>query len=215
MKALLQAACHQVNRSQGKALSAAACKALRKRYRTILTQAGQGIARDPATRPGPTRTDRQIRCPQPARAARQARSGRAALPTRSGCEFHQQCRRARTANVQSENEGVGLLSNESLRRGLCTHLQLPAVHGRARPQSSRRHPNRARRPRCRHGQSTLWPDTNRGLSSYRASIESSIRPDCKASVLTASICDWTAATTVSSPRTTGCTNSFRCVVVSA
>ena len=43
MKALLQAACHQVNRSQGKALSAAACKALRKRYRTILTQGGKEL----------------------------------------------------------------------------------------------------------------------------------------------------------------------------
>ena len=38
MKALLQAACHQLNRSQTKALSAAACKAFRQRYRTILTQ---------------------------------------------------------------------------------------------------------------------------------------------------------------------------------
>ena len=38
MKALLRAACHQLNGSQSKALSTAACKALRKRYRTILTQ---------------------------------------------------------------------------------------------------------------------------------------------------------------------------------
>ena len=43
LKALLQQACHQVNRSQSKVLSAAACKALRKRYRTILTQGAKEL----------------------------------------------------------------------------------------------------------------------------------------------------------------------------
>ncbi len=51
-------------------------------------------------------------------------------------------------------------------RGPCTTLQLLAVHGRARSHPSRRHSNRAPRPRCRHGRTTLWPDTNRRLSSY-------------------------------------------------
>ena len=41
MRALLQEACHKVNRGQTKALSEAVCKALRKRYRTILTQGGK------------------------------------------------------------------------------------------------------------------------------------------------------------------------------
>ena len=43
LKALLQAACHQLNRSQSKLLSAAACKALRQRYRTILTQGAKEL----------------------------------------------------------------------------------------------------------------------------------------------------------------------------
>ena len=43
LKALLQQACHQLNRSQSKCLSAAAYKALRKRYRTILTQGAKEL----------------------------------------------------------------------------------------------------------------------------------------------------------------------------
>ena len=43
LKALLQEACRKVNRSQAKVLSAAACKALRKRYRTILTQGAKEL----------------------------------------------------------------------------------------------------------------------------------------------------------------------------
>ena len=43
LKALLQQACHQVNRSQSKVLSAAADKALRQRYRTILTQGAKEL----------------------------------------------------------------------------------------------------------------------------------------------------------------------------
>ena len=43
LKALLQEACHTVNRSQDKAVSAAAFKAFRKRYRTILTQGGKEL----------------------------------------------------------------------------------------------------------------------------------------------------------------------------
>ena len=48
LKALLQEACRKVNRSQAKVLSAAACKALRKRYRTILTQGANEL---PAIQP--------------------------------------------------------------------------------------------------------------------------------------------------------------------
>ena len=43
LKALLQEACQQVNRSKAKVLSAAACKALRQRYRTILTQGAKEL----------------------------------------------------------------------------------------------------------------------------------------------------------------------------
>ena len=43
LKALLQQACHYVNRSQSKVLSAVAYKALRKRYRTILTQGAKEL----------------------------------------------------------------------------------------------------------------------------------------------------------------------------
>ena len=43
LKTLLQAACHTVNSSPAKAVSAAACKAFRKRYRTILTQGGKEL----------------------------------------------------------------------------------------------------------------------------------------------------------------------------
>ena len=52
MKALLQQACHRVNASQGKALSAAACKALRKRYRTILTQGRKELPALPPRKQG-------------------------------------------------------------------------------------------------------------------------------------------------------------------
>ena len=52
MKALLQQACHRVNASHGKALSAAACKALRKRYRTILTQGRKELPALPPRRKG-------------------------------------------------------------------------------------------------------------------------------------------------------------------
>ena len=55
------------------------------------------------------------RSAQPARAVRQARRGQSAHPERSGSEFHNQCRSARTENVKSENESVGLSSNASLR----------------------------------------------------------------------------------------------------
>ncbi len=48
-----------------------------------------------------------------------------------------------------------------IRRDLCTYLQPPAVHGRARSRSSRGHSSRARRRRCRHGRTTLRPDANR------------------------------------------------------
>ena len=97
-------------------------------------------------------------CPCCPGAARPARSLRAALPARSRREFHQPCRRARTAHGEGQDQGLGLLSNHSLRRGLCPQLRLPAVHGRARLQPSRRHSNRARRAGCRHALSTLWPD---------------------------------------------------------
>ena len=43
MNTLLQEACHQLNRSQAKVLSAAACKALRQRYRSILTQGAKEV----------------------------------------------------------------------------------------------------------------------------------------------------------------------------
>ena len=43
LKALLQQACHKLNRSHSKVLSKAACKALRKRYRTILTQGAKEL----------------------------------------------------------------------------------------------------------------------------------------------------------------------------
>ena len=52
LKALLQAACRQVNRSPSKVLSAAACKALRKRYRAILTQGRKELPVLPPRRPG-------------------------------------------------------------------------------------------------------------------------------------------------------------------
>ena len=52
MKALLQQACHLVNASQSKVLSAAACKALRKRYRTILTQGRKELPAIPPRRKG-------------------------------------------------------------------------------------------------------------------------------------------------------------------
>ncbi len=53
MKALLQEACHKLNRSQTKALSEAECKALRKRYRTILTQGGKALPAIPPRSKGP------------------------------------------------------------------------------------------------------------------------------------------------------------------
>ena len=57
MKALQQQACHKVNASQSRALSAAACKALRKRYRTILTQGRKELpALPPAARANAGRT---------------------------------------------------------------------------------------------------------------------------------------------------------------
>ena len=43
LKALLQEACHTVNTSQAKAVSATAFKAFRKRYRTILTQGDEEL----------------------------------------------------------------------------------------------------------------------------------------------------------------------------
>ena len=52
MKALLQEACQRVNASHGKALSAAACKALRKRYRTILTQGRKELPALPPRKQG-------------------------------------------------------------------------------------------------------------------------------------------------------------------
>ena len=47
LKALLQQACHMLNRSQSKVVSKAAFKALRKRYRTILTQGAKGLPEIP------------------------------------------------------------------------------------------------------------------------------------------------------------------------
>ena len=43
LKALLQQACHQLNRSHSKVVSKTACKALRKRYCTILTQGAKEL----------------------------------------------------------------------------------------------------------------------------------------------------------------------------
>ncbi len=164
LKALLQEACHKLNRSQSKVLSEAACKALRKRYRTILTQGAKELPAIPPRSKG--QRGRIAKSAAHNLHERLAKHEASVLRFLRACELYQQRRRARTQNGESENESVGLLSNASLRRGLCTHLQLLTVHGRARLQSSRRHPNRARRPRCRHGQATRWPDTNRGVSSY-------------------------------------------------
>ena len=47
LKALLQQACHKLNRSQSKVVSKAAFKALRKRYRTILTQGAEELPEIP------------------------------------------------------------------------------------------------------------------------------------------------------------------------
>jgi transposase len=52
LKALLQPACHRVNASPSKALSAAACQALRKRYRTSLTQGRKELPALPPRRKG-------------------------------------------------------------------------------------------------------------------------------------------------------------------
>ena len=43
MKKLLREVCHRVNKSDTKTLSEAACRAVRKRYRTILTQGGNEL----------------------------------------------------------------------------------------------------------------------------------------------------------------------------
>ena len=52
MKALRQEACHLVNASQSRVLTAAACKALRKRYFTILAQGRKELAVIPPHRKG-------------------------------------------------------------------------------------------------------------------------------------------------------------------
>ena len=164
MKALQQEACHLVNGSHAKALRAAACEALRKRYRSILAQGGKELPALPPRAKGQRGRIAESDAHNLHERLVQHEEAMLRFLSDPHVSFTNNCWRARTAHVISENESVGLISHASLWRGLCPHLQLPAVHGRARLQSSRHQPNRARRQRCRHGQATRWPD--RRLSSY-------------------------------------------------
>ena len=172
MKALLQQACHRVNAGQSKVLSAAACKALRKRYRTILTQGCKELPALPPRRMG--HRGRIAKSDAHNLHERLAQREESVLRFRhdSDVTFTNNAgeRGLRMSNVKMKASGSfrTLVYGEAL----CPHLQLPAVHGSARLQSSCRHSIRARRQRCRHARTTLWPtttsrlDTNRGASGF-------------------------------------------------
>ncbi|MXY69647.1 MAG: transposase [Acidobacteriia bacterium] len=166
LKALLQQACHQVNRSQSKVLSAAACKALRQHYRTILTQGAKELPAIP-----PRTKGRRGRI---AKSAAHNLHERLVKHEESVLRFLHDPHASftnnageRAENGQGENARLGLLSRASLRRGLCPYLQLLAVDGCARLLYSRRHPNSACRPSCRHGQGRQRPEANCGASRHK------------------------------------------------
>ena len=65
MKTLLREACHKVNKSETKTLTEAERLAIRKRYRTILTQGGKELPEIPHARKE-ARADRKVQRTQPA-----------------------------------------------------------------------------------------------------------------------------------------------------
>ena len=167
MKALLREACHKVNQSTTGTLTEAERRAVRKRYRTLLTQGGKELPDLPPRPKGTTRTDREVRCPQPPGTARQTRSVGAALHGRTGRALHPQHRRAEDPDGQGQDQGVRMLPHPVLRPSLVPDLQLPQLHGRPRLQPPRRHPDRTRRRRRRQDQAAPHPArTQRGVSSY-------------------------------------------------
>ena len=156
----------------------AAFKAVRKRYRTILTQAKrelpapperirgkerahrQGI-RDLMGLPKRARAHRQVRRPKPARGPPQPRSRSAPLRPRTRRAVHQQPRQARHPRGQGQAEGLRVLPHPQVRCRPLPSLQLSAVHGNARLQFPRRHPNRPQRQRRKHDRTAASRHSNR------------------------------------------------------
>jgi hypothetical protein len=154
MGQLLPNTCRKVRRQKNKALGEPDCKALRTRYRTVLTQAGRELPAPPDAHHRPARTGCQIRRREPARGPYQVRNRGAALRPQPRRAVHQPPRRARYPQGQGQTERLRLLPHPPLRRRLLPHHQLLAVHGLPGLQSPRRHRDRTQRQCRQHGRET-------------------------------------------------------------
>ena len=145
LKKLLLDTCRSVREHPDKALDEAACKALRKRYRTLLTQARRELPKPPKRLSG--------------QRGRIAKSDPENLHEALVQYETEVLRFARDPNVPFTNNRAerdirmakvkqkvsGCFRTPALRRRLLPHLQLPAVHGTSGIQPTHRNPNRAQR----------------------------------------------------------------------
>ena len=145
MKRLLLGACHQVSKRDDKTLSASQYKALRKRYRTILTQGARELP------PIPPRQNGQR--------GKVAKSDAHNLWERMQKHETAVLRFAKHPDVaftnnraerdlrmsQGQAESLGVLPHPQVRPSLLPHLKLSAVHGEPGLQPAGGHSDRSRR----------------------------------------------------------------------
>ncbi|WP_295438447.1 hypothetical protein [Thiolapillus sp.] len=115
MKRLLQETCAIVAKRQSKRLTENEYKNLQKRYRNILTRGAKQLPPIPPRQNG--------------------KRGRVAKS-----DAHNLWERLKK-HEQGQTEGVGVLPDKKVRRGLLPHLQLPADHGKSGIQFAGRHSN--------------------------------------------------------------------------
>lgn len=151
MRKLLLEACHQVARRDNKTLSAAQYKALRRRYRTILTQAKRELPEIPPRVPG--HRGRVVKFDAHNLRERlrtyEAKVLRFAEDPDVSFTNNRAERDLRMSKVKQKVSGC--LPNRKIRPRPCllAHLKLPAIRRRSGLQLARRHPDRTRRRRRR------------------------------------------------------------------
>ena len=147
MKKLLREACHRVYRSDAKTLTAAERRAVRKRYRTILTQGGKELPEIP---PRPKGKRGRI-----AESDAHNLHERLLMHEESVLRFTADPDASFTNNAGEQKIQMSKVkikvsdaSGPNSRPSLVPDLQLSELNGGTRLQFSRHHPDRARR-RCR------------------------------------------------------------------
>ena len=171
-------ACHRVNKSATKTLTEAVRLAVRKRYRTILTQGGKELPEIPPRPKG--KRGRIAKSDAHNLHERLAKHEESVLRFMGDPDvsFTNNTGRAENQEGQGQDQGLRMFPNPALRRSLVPDLKLPEFHGSARLQPSRRHTDRTRRKRRRNDKDALRStQTQKGVSSYHSTSENHPIPE--------------------------------------